>query len=625
MAGQSASEQQTIACLRREARKITDSAIADVASRESWEKVRAKKLEELRDMLGLLPWPKRTPLNVRVTGKLDYPEYTVEKIAFESMPKIYVTTNLYIPKVRKGKAPAIIYVCGHSYSPYGDKVQYQRHGISLAKNGYVAMVIDSIQIAETFSLHHGTYSLDMFDWYARGYSPAGVEVWNAMRAIDYLETRPEVDATRIGMTGRSGGAGMSWFTAAVDPRIKSAAPVMGISTYAVNLERNTQRLHCDCMFPVNFLRQDLIHLGALISPRALLMAHGRKDELFPMQGVMEFEQKIGGLYRSYHRADSFKNVIVETAHQDSDFLREEIIRWFDTSLLNTPNRKLDMAYQNAPPESLAVFPDGAPKDALNYRVHEILIRTPPYQPARKKELLTQLRDKTFDAFPKGPGVPVTRRIGDELELESEQGVPVRLIVKKSSAVKGPLPAILYVASDGDDDRSLVTLLNSIRNTDAVKAIVFPRGVGEIGWNRTVWRDMMRNAMHVGRSVDSMRLWDVMQAVRALRADPAVDPKRIVVAGAGVSAGLALYSAILDPLVEQVILLRPPSSHTEGPFFLNILRYTDLPEAASLIAPRRVNFYNVMPPAYKVIPNGSVTMSLAGPLLHRYDHDFSSGW
>jgi hypothetical protein len=420
------------------------------------------------------------------------------------------------------------------------------------------------------------------------------------------------------MTGRSGGAAMTWFTAAIDPRIKSAAPIMGISTYAANVERNTQRLHCDCMFPVNFLRQDLIHLGALIAPRPLLMAHGRKDELFPMPGVTEFEQKIGGLYRSYNRADSFKNVIVETAHQDSDFLREEVIRWFDTSLLQTPNRKLDMSYQDAAPESLAVFPAGPPKDALNYRVHELFI------PTRKNGLLVQLREKAFAAFPKGTGVPLVRRAGNEFELESEQGVPVRLLVQKSKAAKGRLPAILYVASDGDDDRSITAFLNPLQTTDAVKAIVYPRGVGEIGWNKTVWRDMMRNAMHVGRTVDSMRLWDVMQAVRALRADPAVDPKRIVVAGAGISAGLALYSAILDPQVEQVVLLRPPSSHTEGPFFLNILRYTDLPEAAALIAPRRVNFYNIMPPAYKAIPNGSITMSLVGPVLHRYDHNFASG-
>ena len=93
-----------------------------------------------------------------------------------------------------------------------------------------------------------------------------------MRALDYLETRPEVDKEKFGITGRSGGAAMSWFTAAVDPRVKVTAPVMGISTYAANVELNTQRLHCDCMFPINAWRHDMMHQGALIAPRPLLMA-----------------------------------------------------------------------------------------------------------------------------------------------------------------------------------------------------------------------------------------------------------------------------------------------------------------------------------------------------------------
>ncbi|MCL4853128.1 MAG: acetylxylan esterase, partial [Bryobacteraceae bacterium] len=181
---------------------------------------------------------------------LDKGSYVIENIAFESVPKFYVTANLYLPKNRPGKAPAVIYVCGHAMEPHGSKAAYQRHGISLAKNGYAAMIIDPIQIAEAFGVHHGIHSQEMYDWYSRGYTPAGVEVWNAMRAIDYLETRPEIDADRIGMTGRSGGAAMTWFTAAVDPRVKVAAPVMGISTYAANVRLNTQRGHCDCMFTI---------------------------------------------------------------------------------------------------------------------------------------------------------------------------------------------------------------------------------------------------------------------------------------------------------------------------------------------------------------------------------------
>ena len=136
--------------LNRSARAITDRAAAEVARAETWEKVREQRREELRDMLGLLPWPERTPLNVTITGKLEREEYIIEKIAFESVPNFYVTGNLYIPKQRKGRAPAVIYVCGHAPSEYGAKTEYQRHGISLAKNGYVAFILDPIQIAEMF-------------------------------------------------------------------------------------------------------------------------------------------------------------------------------------------------------------------------------------------------------------------------------------------------------------------------------------------------------------------------------------------------------------------------------------------------------------------------------------------
>ena len=77
------------------------------------------------------------------------------------------------------------------------------------------LILDSIQIAETFALHHGVSSLEMYDWYSRGYTPSGVEVWNIIRALDYLETRSEVDPARMGITGRSGGAARSWFAGAV--------------------------------------------------------------------------------------------------------------------------------------------------------------------------------------------------------------------------------------------------------------------------------------------------------------------------------------------------------------------------------------------------------------------------
>ena len=597
--------------MNRRAREITDRAGAEVSDRTTWEKVREQRREELRDMLGLLPWPARTPLNVRITGKIDRGDFTIEKIAFESMPRFYVTGNLYIPKNLKGPAPSVIYVCGHAESPYGAKTQYQRHGISFAKNGYVAFMIDPIQIAEIFSPHHGVLFEEMYDWYSRGYTPAGVETWNAMRAIDYLETRPEVDKNRIGMTGRSGGAAMSWFTAAVDPRIKVVSPIMGISTYAANLPANTQALHCDCMFPINFYMQDMMHQAALIAPRPLLFGEGKKDALFPVPGYMEVKAKIDSLYRGYGRADSFDMVEVDTAHQDSDFLRERVIHWFDKYLMDVPERKLDMAYTNTPDAELAVFEGKPPADAKNGRIwetfttrpHSGTFKTLDAWNQRRAELQPNLHQKVFRAMPDTLPNLRLERVGAgsgsrEMRLVSDDTVPVRMLLtippKSEKAA-----AVLYVASDGEDTRYIEQLFRGIDvPATFAKAVVFPRGIGEVPWDKTSWKGTLRNAMQIGETVDSMRLTDVRAAIEALQARDDIDPGRIAVVGKGVSGVLALYAAIYNRRVGHAVLIDPPSTHADGPIFLNVLRYTDLPEAAALFAPRRLTFYGHMPEAFE---------------------------
>jgi hypothetical protein len=102
----------------------------------------------------------------------------------------------------------------------------------------------------------------------------------------------------------------------------------------------------------------------------------------------------------------------------------------------------------------------------------------------------------------------------------------------------------------------------------------------------------------------------------------------------VSAALALYAGVLDEQVAQVILIDPPSSHVDGPTFLNVLRYTDLPEAAALMAPGRLTFYSRVPEAYRAAQgvftlygkpaHFALSMSLEGALNGRFDHDYSSG-
>src|SRR6266567_7089343 len=198
-----------------EARVLAEKCLADVHTRQDWDQRRGEFRQQLYEMVGLDPLPPKTDLKATVTGTLDQPEFTVEKLHFESMPGLYVTADLYVPKKLARPAPAILYGCGHSLVKsngvsYGNKVDYQRHGIWFARNGYVCLMLDTVQLGEIQGIHHGTYREGMWWWNSRGYTAAAAEAWNCIRALDYLETRPEVDKTRFGVTGRSGGGAYSW-------------------------------------------------------------------------------------------------------------------------------------------------------------------------------------------------------------------------------------------------------------------------------------------------------------------------------------------------------------------------------------------------------------------------------
>src|SRR5690606_24658337 len=167
--------------------------------------------------------------------------------------------------------PAILYACGHAGVvtngvSCGNKTAYQHHGIWFARHGYVCLLLDTLQLGEIQGVHHGTYRLGQWWWNSRGFTPAGVEAWNCMRAIDYMVSRHDVDPDRIGMTGRSGGGSYTWTTAAIDPRIRVAAPVAGITDLHNHVVDGVIEGHCDCMFFLNSHRWDFALNAALIAP-----------------------------------------------------------------------------------------------------------------------------------------------------------------------------------------------------------------------------------------------------------------------------------------------------------------------------------------------------------------------
>ncbi len=636
-----------MAYLADEATTITNRALSDAATRETWDAVGERRRDELREMLGLAGNRPKTPLNVQVTGTIEQDGYVVEKIAFESLPKVYVTANLYMPTNRDGPVPGVIYVCGHGYSPHGAKTSYQRHGHTLARHGYAAMVIDPIQIAETAALHHGVLNQEMYEWYTRAYSPAGVEVWNVIRALDYLETRSEIDADKFAITGRSGGAAMSWFSASVEPRLKVAIPIMGIATYAVTVPDNTQQRHCDCMYPVNFRGHDLMDLASLIAPRPLLTAHGRLDPLFPVAGYEQVDATMSSLYASYGVPEKFSNIVVETGHADSDLLRAEAVKWLDRWLMEREPREIDTAFEEIDPAELAVFSGNPPEDAENYRVHEFFI--PPPEPvawqsedewnAIREELLGRLRDSVLGSIPEDVA-PAETRPGslqppdgfEPIGFDYDGIVPIEALLRLPQDADGP--ALLHVASPGEDPQAARLLLRNLSRFGRNPVmLVYPPGTGTGAWSKSEWKMLLRNAMHTARTVDTIRIGSVLAAASVLRQRAGAD-RRVAVSGVGPAAGWALYAAALDQSIAQAILVRAPASHLDGLVLLGALRHADLPDVAALVAPRRLTFYGSMPESYsrtREVYEGlgagdrvSVSMSIGASLNGRFGHGFSIG-
>ena len=344
----------------RETKKLQDGCLNDIKTLEDWKTRRPVYQQQLLEMLGLDPLPEKTPLQATTTGVVEHEQFTVENLHFQSRPGLYVTANLYLPKGLAKPAPAILYVCGHGPVKkdgisYGCKVAYQQHGEWFARHGYVCLTIDTLQLGEIEGIHHGTYRYNMWWWNCRGYTPAGVEAWNCVRALDYLETRKEVDANRIGVTGRSGGGAYSWWIAAIDDRIKVAVPVAGITDLQNHVVDGCVGGHCDCMFIVNTYRWDYPLVAALVAPRPLLISNSDKDTIFPLDGVLRVHEKVRRIYELYGQEKNLGLHITEGPHKDTQELQVHAFTWFDRFLKGESSLIREPAEPLLQPEQLRVF------------------------------------------------------------------------------------------------------------------------------------------------------------------------------------------------------------------------------------------------------------------------------
>ncbi len=626
---------------KEETAKLTKHSLADIKTRADWERQKPLYRNQLQEMLGLDPFPERTPLKAKITGTLESEEFTVEKLHFQSRPGLYVTANFYRPKHFAGKLPTILYVCGHggkkvAGQSLGNKASYQHHGAWFARNGYACLMIDTVQLGEIEGIHHGTYRYGMWWWNARGYSSAAVEAWNCIRALDYLETRPEVDANRFGVTGRSGGGAYSWWIAALDERIKVAVPVAGITSLQNHVVDGCVEGHCDCMYPVNTYRWDFAQIAALVAPRPLLISNTDKDRIFPLDGVVDVYVKTRRIYKLLGAEDKIGLQITEGPHKDTQNLRIHAFHWFNEYLKGqSPSPLIEMAAKPFfDPVQLAVFPkDGLPEDQINTTIQETFIpkAEAPKPPASKEVWNKQktawkqlLEDRCFRGWPTKE-FPTGEKLGlkevfsvakDGIRLSaydftSQNAVRLRLYLAHREGLK-PQDLELTVLNVLDDkgwkefvasmrtgfpqqfvaeipvekdEEEFAQTRKMIASFKWAMAYVAPRGQGPNAWNSEERKQthIRRRFMLLGQTWDGMQVWDVRRAVQALREIPGMKDRQLWLQGERNMAGIALYAALFEPNIHRLDLWNLSVSHHEGPIFLNVLRFLDIPQAVAMAA------------------------------------------
>ncbi len=281
-------------------------------------------------------FPERTPLNAQVVGTLQRPGYRVEKILFESQPRFHVTGSLFIPDSDKWPAPypGVLVPCGHTENGKAWD-EYQSMGALLALNGMVALVYDPVDQGERMQIVNkdGIYPF----WGTRGHTMAGIgcillarntatyEIWDGMRAIDYLQSRPEVDPERIGCTGNSGGGTQTSMLMALDPRIKAAAPSCWIETKARQLQGPTgdaeQNIYAG-------LKNGLEHADFIMmcAPSPVLVCAATKD-FFDIRATWEAFRYAKRRFTTMGHAEKVDILENDAGHNYNRTQREGVARW----------------------------------------------------------------------------------------------------------------------------------------------------------------------------------------------------------------------------------------------------------------------------------------------------------
>lgn len=572
-----------------------------------------------------------TPLNPRVTGTVHGDGFRIEKIIFESRPRHYVTANLYLPLKRPaGRTAAVLFLSGHHNTA---KVvgEYQSVCQTLVRAGLIVLAQDPVGQGERLSYFEpdtknnpvgvGTRDHDYAGAQARflGDTLAGYMLHDAMRGIDYLISRPEVDPARIGVTGNSGGGTQTSLVMLADPRVAAAAPatfIMNRETY----QRTGQPQDAEQIWPgftgAGFDHEDIL-LAMAPKPVCVLAV---TSDFFPIEGTRRTVTRSRRIWELSGRGAALELVEDDSTHAYTPKLARAAARFFAQHLLGTAVDLAGFGPRAFPPEQLHATKSGQVRgevadaefvfDATAARLKEVqAARAAPTvadRRARAREWLREqvLRQRENTAL--NPRRIDRERTGGAFTVDIAFWYPqpylanLGMLIRPRDRRSGPLPVTIAIWDEGT--AALSAHEEWIRTECARGRAVFVVNLSGMGPLKPdainqgpvndlygTWRKLSDDLEWMGDSMIALRTYQALRSIEVLGEWPELnrDDVRFYAEGRiGVHAKLA---AALAPNVKgcdwqdgfrftDFVRTRSYDSKDIKPFiFPGVLRYFDVDE------------------------------------------------
>jgi cephalosporin-C deacetylase-like acetyl esterase len=574
-------------------------------------------------------FPDRTPLRPRITRTLERDEYRVEMLVYESLPGFFVTANVYVPTQGRPPYPAVLGVAGHAANGK-TSATYQRAWVSMARRGFLVLAYDPPGQGER-SLYFdpelgrsrvgiGTreHTASGLQCLLTGHQFARYELWDGIRAVDYLLTRDDVDPERLAVAGNSGGGTQAAYLAVVEPRLAVAVSSCYMTSWKqLFFDPGPQDAEQD-LPGFLFHGLDFPDYAVAFAPRPFQILSATRD-FFPIAGARSTYEEARGVYEVLGQEDRVGFFEYDDTHGWSRPRREATYRWLERWLHGRDDEGLEPAFDTEHESALYATPTGQVStsyeaaetvQSLNRAVAEEMF--PHRRAARLEdpEAFGKLARSRLRMTETGPVATVSSHgeLGREgyriarIALHPEPEVTVPALVFVPSGGPARKPAILYVhgegkatdAGEGGDIEGLVRAGHVVMAPD-------PRGMGESrpvsasGGYRPMWQ-MFQRALLVDRTLVGLQVEDLLGAFDHLAARRDVDPERIAVLAKGNGGVLALFLAVLQPRIEKVavegsvlsyLAIARARYHEDltAVFLPGVLEDLDLPDLAAALAPR----------------------------------------